>query len=250
MIAVVRNLARRIAHTGGGYRLVRFLGQPPVGEVDWSMLWRTVPISSCFGQNRGQPIDRVYIEEFLGTHASRIQGRVLEVAEDTYTSQFGGAGVTARDVLHVVPGNPKATIVADLTDANNIPSASFDCIIITQTLQMIFDVQAAVHTLRRITRPGGCVLATMSGISQISQYDMEQWGEYWRFTTASARRLFTDAFPGGEVKVQSYGNVLTAIAFLHGLANVDLKAGELAVHDPQFELLIGVCATAPLCHSL
>jgi ubiquinone/menaquinone biosynthesis C-methylase UbiE len=66
--------------------------------------------------------------------------------------------VTQPDVLNYVEGNPKATIVADLTNAPHIPDNTFDCIIITQTLQMIFEIE--VHAeLHRILKPGGVVLA-------------------------------------------------------------------------------------------
>jgi SAM-dependent methyltransferase len=145
-------------------------------------------------------------------------------------------------VLHFQEGNPKATIVADLSSHNNIPSNSFDCIIFTQTLQFIYDVQATILTLHRILKPRGVVLATFPGISQISRYDMERWGEYWRFTTCSARKLFEDAFPAGNVTVQAYGNVLAASAFLQGLAVEDVRREKLDYRDPNYEVLITVRA--------
>ena len=67
------------------------------------------------------------------------------------------------------PTRPEATIVADLADAAHIPADAFDCIILTQTLHLIFDVRAAVATVRRILAPGGVVLATVPGISQVDR---------------------------------------------------------------------------------
>src|SRR4029453_10983902 len=118
-------------------------------------------------------------------------------------------------------GNPKATIVADLTCANHLPSDTFDCIFLTQKLQFIYDVRANLKTLYRILKPAGRLLATFSGISQISRYDMDHWGDYWRFTSLSSRRLFAEVFPSAQVTVEAHGNVLTALAFLHGLAGGD-----------------------------
>jgi SAM-dependent methyltransferase len=123
-----------------------------------------------------------------------------------------------------------------------VPSNSFDCIVLTQVLPFIFDVQAAVRTLYRILRPGGVVLATVPGISQIVRYDMDRSGDYWRFTSLSARRIFECAFPESDVQVQAKGNVLTAAAFLQGLSSRELRPDELDYHDPDYEVVISVRA--------
>jgi hypothetical protein len=81
--------------------------------VDFGNIRRVTPISRHFGYERGMPIDRYYIEQFLAEHAGDIRGRVLEIGDDSYTRQFGGDQVTVRDVLHVTEGNPLATFVGD-----------------------------------------------------------------------------------------------------------------------------------------
>lgn len=218
---------------------------PPAGWARFGSLRRIAPISRAFGKDRGLPIDRYYIERFLATQAPDIRGHVLEVGYDMYTHKFGGDRVTRSDVLHVTQGSPKATIVADLTCANHIPPDTFDCIILTQTLQFIYDVEAALKTLYRILKPGGILLATFGGISQISRWDMDRWGHYWNFTTLSAQRLFEGFFPTAKVKVEASGNVLAAIALLHGLASQELRQEELDHHDPDYEVLIMVRAVKP-----
>jgi SAM-dependent methyltransferase len=209
---------------------------------------RLLPVSRNFGFERGSPIDRYYIEDFLGRHSGlsdyapgAIHGHVLEVGEDTYTRRFG-LGVDRVDILDASPENPRATIVADLTDGNNIPSETYDCVICLQTLLMIYDVKAAIRTLHRILKPGGTALVTIPGICQICRPDIDSWGDYWRFTTLSARRLFEEVFEPANVTVTSYGNVLTASAFLYGLATEDLSRRELDLHDPDFQVTIGIKA--------
>jgi SAM-dependent methyltransferase len=227
------------------HRIERFKRRPAVGWARFGSFRRVHPIDPDYGFRWGQVIDRYYIESFLDQYASDIHGNVLEVASNIYTQRFGGGRVSRSDVLHYTNGNPKATIVADLTDASEIPSNTFDAIILTQTLQFIFEVRAAIKTLHRILKPGGVLLATCHGISQISPYDMQHWGEYWRFTSLSARKLFTEVFPEDRVGVQAYGNVLAAVAFLHGLTAQELCREDLDYHDPRYELVLGVRAIKP-----
>lgn len=216
----------------------------PVGTVDFGGLRRLTPISPIFGIDRDLiSVERYYIEHFLKRHEADIQGRVLEMGEPLYTEKFGGTKVTRSDVLNYVEGNPKATIVADLCDAPHIADNTFDCIVITQTLQMIFEADKAIATLHRILKPGGVVLATSHGITKVARREgVDDWGEYWHFTTQSSRRLFGDVFGRENIAVEPYGNVLTTIASLHGLAARELDPEELDHNDPDFELLVMVRA--------
>jgi hypothetical protein len=216
---------------------------PPAGWVRFGNLRRLTPLSRQFGYDRGRPIDRHYIEHFLGIHASDIHGHVLEIADDTYTREFGGERVCVSDVLHVAPGQPQATIVGDLTCEDTLPAGTFDCVILTQTLQFIYDVPAALRTINRALKPGGVLLATFPGITPISRYDMERWGHFWSFTTLSGRRLFEESCSWASVQVESFGNVLTAAAVLYGLATEELRPEELDHHDPDYEVIIAVRAT-------
>lgn len=246
MTKQLRLLATRYLTRETRRRLSRLAVWPPVGWVRFGQLRRTKPFTRDFGNSRGLEIDRYYIEKFLTEHAPEIHGHVLEVKHNTYTLKYGGSRVTKSDVLHKLEGNPDATIVADLSSADHLPSNSFDTIIFTQTLQFIYDIKSTVATLFRILKPGGVLLVTASGMAQISREDFEQWGEYWRFTSLSARYLFEEAFPSENVSVKSYGNVLAAISFLEGLAVEDLKQKELDSHDPNYELVISVHAVKPL----
>jgi hypothetical protein len=221
----------------------RRLGQK---RMHFGSFRRLTPVSCVFGLDRGQPIDRYYIEGFLARHADDIRGRTLEIAERTYTARFGGNRVTQSDVLHATHGNTNATLVGDLTTGAGIPSAVFDCMILTQVLPFTYEVRGAVEQIRNALRPGGTALLTVPGISQISRYDMDRWGDYWRFTDASARRLFSDAFGSQNVTIVTYGNVLSACAFLHGLAANELKTEELDYNDPDYQVIIGLRANRPL----
>ena len=67
-----------------------------IGAVEFGHLRRVRPISPNFGFDRGKPLDRRYIEDFLSHNAQDIRGHVLEVADNAYTLKFGGTRVTRR----------------------------------------------------------------------------------------------------------------------------------------------------------
>jgi len=203
---------------------------------------RLAPLSRKFGADRGLPIDRYYIERFLSRYSEDIRGCVLEVEDASYTRRFGGNRVIRSEVLHARSDNPAATIVGDLATGEAIPRNSFDCVILTQTLQFIYDLPSAILHTHAMLQRGGVLLATMPGISQISRYDMDRWGDYWRFTSLSARRLFEEIFGESHVSVEICGNLLTSTAFLCGLSTEDMRPAELDWCDEDYQMVITVRA--------
>ena len=205
---------------------------------------RLTPISTAYGFDRGQPVDRYYIDAFMQRFGSFpdyapgvIRGRVLEVGGRDYVDRFGG-GLEQVDVLHESDANPEATIVGSLTEPGVLPADSFDCIVCAQTLHVIYDVRTALAHMHQALRPGGVLLVTAPGITRSCLPDRDHWGDWWRFTSLSLERLLEEAFPAGEIHVEAYGNILAAVAFLHGLAAEELRPRELAVRDPDFELVV------------
>lgn len=223
--AIYRPLLRR-------WRRIR---QRPLSAAGLSGLQ---PLSGLWGLDRGTPIDHYYIERFLDAHRSDIGGRVLEMADPRYTRKFGDARVTRSDVLHYVPGNPEATLVGDLVTGAGVPEDSFDCIILMNTLLLIYDVRAALRTCYRALRPGGVLLAHFTGIAGGVPGSAAWEGDYWRFRSAAARRLCEEHFSRDAVSIESYGNVRVATAFLYGLGAEDLRADELEFRDSRYETVI------------
>lgn len=217
--------------------LRRFFNRP-----DWYNLRSLDPISPSFGLDRGTPIDRIYIEDFLKKNSDSIKGRTLEIADNFYSKKFGCA-IEKFEILHATADNDKATIIGDLTDISTLPENRIDCFICTQTLNFIYNFKDAIAGIKYLLNEGGVVLATVAGISQISAYDMSRWGDYWRFTTLSIQKSFEDVFGKGNVQVDYYGNVLTSIAFLEGICSEELKEDELFHKDPNYQMTIVVRAT-------
>jgi peptidoglycan/xylan/chitin deacetylase (PgdA/CDA1 family) len=194
------------------------------------------PVSRLFGFDRGTPIDRYYIEKFLDSNRAFIHGRVLEIGDNAYTRKYG-TNVTCSDVLNFNP-SAGATIVGDLATGRNIPQESFDCIILTQTIQMIYDIKSALRNAVNALKPGGTLLITASGISQISRYDMDRWGEYWRFTDKSLKTLLAEVVPSKGICVEAHGNVAVAKAFLDGRALHELSQQVLDHQDNDYQVVL------------
>ena len=206
-------------------------------------LRRLTPLSREWGADRGTPVDRYYVQRFLDAHRGDIRGRVLEVKDAEYTRRFGSE-VASADVLDVDPANPQATIVADLATADAVPANSYDCFILTQTLQFIYDTRAALGHASRILRPGGVLLATVPTVSR-AILKFEPIRDYWRFTPAACTELFAERFGQHRITVRARGNVLTSIAFLTGMAAEELTEREREHADPDFPLLVTIRAVKP-----
>lgn len=191
----------------------------------------TQPMSRNFGLNRGSALDRYYIDRFLQENSADIQGRCLEVASDRYTVRYGGDRVTHRDVLDIDPSNTRATIVGDLRTLDNVAESSFDCIILTQVLQYIDDLPAAVSHLWRILAPHGVLLASAPCVLPLDPF-VPSGSEFWRFTTASANFLFSQKFAPEHLQITAWGNARVGMALVLGMAQQDLTGAELRETDP------------------
>jgi SAM-dependent methyltransferase len=200
------------------------------------------PMSRVFGLDRGTPIDRHYIEEFLASHSALIRGRTLEVGECTYSLRFGAGRVERAEALVFEGPAGEGRLLGDLTDPAGLPESRYDCFVCTQTFNFIYDVAAAVRGAHRVLKPGGTLLATVAGISQVSRWDFERWGDFWRFTPLALERRIGEVF-GSELEVRGRGNLLAATALLHGLAVQDLPdAAALDADDPDYPVVVTAVA--------
>ena len=224
-------MAKRARH-----RLKRWLSRRGVARaISFGDLERTRPFSTEFGFDRGKPIDRRYVEAHLAQHAGDIRGRVLEIGDSTYTTRFGGSNVETADVLNRYEGHPSTTFVGDLSDSSKLPPDAFDCIILTQTLHLIFDMQSSIATLHRALKVGGVLLVTVPWVSTI---DRGEWGEswFWSLTPGALQELLARKFGGENVETRHFGSAYACTAFLYGIAehrNQDL----LEVHDAHCPLI-------------
>jgi SAM-dependent methyltransferase len=200
------------------------------------------PLSDNWGYERGTPIDRYYIEPFLERHRADVHGHVLEVQEDDYSRRFGGARVEKQDVLNIDASNPKATIIGDLADPSTLPESTFDCIILTQTLHLVFDMATAVANVRKALRPGGVLLITVPGITPVDSGLGYDW--FWSLTQDSLRKLLEASFDPAKITVETHGNLFAATAFLHAAAVEEVSKRKLDPVNHAYPVTVAARAVA------
>lgn len=211
-------------------------------KVNWHNLRSLKPISNVFGLDRGTPIDRVYIEDFLEKNKQHINGTICEISNNLYSKKYSN-NATKYEILHYTDDNPQATIIGDLTKSTTLPKGNIDCFILTQTLNFIYDFKEAINGIYHMLNDNGIALVTVAGISQISRHDMERWGDFYRFTDLSMKKAFEDVFGKANVEVNSYGNILSSVAFLQGISAEELTHEEIFYQDEDYQVLITIKVT-------
>jgi len=209
--------------------------------IDWGNLRKLKPISEVFGGDRGKPIDRYYIEQFLKENSQDIKGSVLEILNNNYTKLFGNKKVTSSDILDINLNNKNATVYADLRDTKGLPKEKYNCIILTQTLHEIDDYMAVLKSVYKMLKPGGILLCSVPTISRID-YSAGLQNDFWRFTKAGAQYIFKQFFKEKNLLIKSYGNILVGISFLEGISLSELKKEEIEYIDDNFPLIICIKA--------
>lgn len=201
----------------------------------------TKPIKNDFGFSLGTPIDRFYINDFLRENSNDIKGIVLEISENTYTQKFG-SNVLTSEILSYQPSSSPNIIIGDLTDKLSLPTERYDCFICTQTLNFVFEIQNAIEGIYKLLKTDGVALVTIAGLTQVSRYDMDRWGDYWRLTTRSAEKLFENIFGKDNVTVSFYGNPLAACYLLQGIPAEQIDETAIHTKHPDYQIVISVVA--------
>ena len=210
----------------------------------WGNLRRDQPFLRRFGADRGTPIDQYYTGRFIDEHRWRITGDILEVGEDRDASRFGHQ-VRRVEIVDIAHYNLLATLLADLAEVGSLAATSYDCAIVTHTLQHIPDAAAALANVWQSLRPGGSLLLTVPCLGR--REPNEEHREAWRFLEPGLQLLVTQACtpPPTEIVIASHGNLRIAIAILMGLAAEELEPSELDADDSDYPVMLTLAATKP-----
>ncbi len=195
------------------------------------------PISDMYGFDRGKPVDRVYIEQFLAENKKYIKGACLEIVDSHYTKMFGTKKVTRFDALDIFPSK-KANIHGDLRNLTQVKSNEYDCLIITQTFNVVDDYYSVISESYRILKPGGVLLVTMPTISPCQNLKVNMW----RFSNDGMKYAISKYFGKKNVLSSGYGNSEAVKAFWVGLAKEDMTEKEINLKTNELPLIIGAVA--------
>lgn len=179
---------------------------------------------------------RYYIDHFLELNQKYICGNVMEIGDNQYTLKYGNSRVRKSLILDVHDGDGK--IQGDLQSGEGIQEEMVDCFILTQVLDFIYDMKSAAANIVRALTKKGTALITVSGISQISRYDMDRWGHYWNFTDKTIKKVFSEIVGENNVKVQVFGNVKVAMLKLYGACAEELSPEDLDYVDEDYQVMI------------
>jgi SAM-dependent methyltransferase len=121
------------------------------------------------------------------------------------------AGVASEYVGVDVVENPAAELLGPV-EALPVDDASYDVVLCTQVLEHCDDPAQAVRELRRVTRPGGRVLASTHGVQVYHPSPVD----YWRWTHEGLRRLFEQNADWAGLTVEPAAGSAAALAMLLG----------------------------------
>jgi hypothetical protein len=178
-----------------------------------------------FGSNRGTPLDRELIEEFLRKLATEVPApsRTLEFGDKVFTQNLFPQ--SENWILEYEPNmdikvDRNLTLRGDLMCAveSNVPS--FDLIVSTQLLAFTENPFSAARTLVLLLETNGTILGTEPQFSPISRFDDHKWGDFFRFTQKGILSVFKHT---GPVKIETFpiGNWSTTLAIFQGFCRED-----------------------------
>ena len=110
------------------------------------------------------------------------------------------------DVVH-----PAAELRGSV-EALPVGDGSFDIVLCTQVLEHCDDPAQAVRELRRVTAPGGRVLASTHGVQVYHPSPQD----YWRWTHAGLQRLFEEHGDWERLDIRAGAGTATCLAMLLG----------------------------------
>jgi len=200
------------------------------------------PVSRVFGMDRGTSIDRYWIENFLRRNSSPQAGKAVEVDGVRYLKKFF-PNYAAYSLQMSDDGSPNC-VVCNLEVDDPALHETFDVFVATQVFNFVFETRVALRNAALMLKPGGVLLGSVAAITQVSRYDAERWGHFYSFTRQSWERLLREVFQ--DVRVESYGNVDSACAFLNGYCAEELSSEILEYQDEEYPVVLCFRASGPV----
>src|SRR5215831_12470288 len=158
-----------------------------------------------------KPLVRWLTEQAAEIYATIGSYRVLDVGcgQKPYEPLFAPFATAYVGVDPVE--NPWAELRGSVEDLP-VVDGSYDVVLCNQVLEHCDDPRQAVSELRRVTAPGGRVLASTHGVQVYHPSPVD----YWRWTHTGLRRLFEQNASWSSVSVDAAAGTASGLAMLLG----------------------------------
>jgi SAM-dependent methyltransferase len=158
------------------------------------------------------PLVRWLGEEARRAHADLGRYRVLDVGcgQKPYEPLFAPYALAYVGVDPVE--NPRAELRGPV-EALPVEDGSFDLVLCNQVLEHCDDPAQAVKELRRVTAPGGRVLASTHGVMAYHPSPTD----YWRWTHAGLAKLFGENAAWASVRVTPASGTTACLGMIASL---------------------------------
>jgi hypothetical protein len=227
----------------------RLLALPVVRRLRCIQLRRLGPLAG--GRQRGLPIVRYYWDRFLEDHRADIRGRALEIGGTDTIRRYGGEALTTAEAIDLARHSPEITVVADLTDADEVASNTYDCFVNQFTMHLIYDLEAALYHSLRVLKPGGVLLVNFPAVEYLFTRGLDMGTGaplfvFWQFTPLQVENLFRrSGLTERDFELRLFGNLFARTAYQMNIPAEELTRTELEHVDAGHPLLICVRAVRP-----
>lgn len=223
------------------YRGVNRLASTP----RWGSFLRAAPFSDDDQREPGTPIDSFYVRAFVDANLDAVRGRVLAARDTELVDRSAVGRVSSVDVFDIDPYNVSAKILTDLCDPVAFDPASYDCIIVTQTIQRLADPALGLKVLWSALRPGGSILLSSPVVAPVDRaHGINR--DLWRYSSYGLQTLVRSVLPDAQCSACDFGSLATAIGFIAGIPKERMPQRALAWHDERVPVVACARLDRPL----
>jgi SAM-dependent methyltransferase len=208
---------------------------PGPGSIDFGDLKRRWPFSHRFGFDRGAPVDRYYLQQFVAAIGPKVRGRCLEIGGTLVNRGVYKLEVDEFRTLDLPHSGVADDLMGDAADPDVFAADSWDSILAFHVLEHCPDPFAVVHNIHRWLTPGGHAFIVVPCAQRMHNFP----GDYWRFMPDGLRVLFKEF---AEAHVSAYGNPLTVVSSFLGLSHTELPPEDMDFVHPDYPVISCVVA--------
>lgn len=212
------------------------------GNIEFGDLKRFAPLCYDYGYSRGipgysrgTPIDRYYLDKFIREIRTYVAGHTLEIGGIRENQdRYGFTNAVSYQTIDLIQ-QPGVDIIGDIHDPNLVEHNSLDSIILFNVLEHCERPWVIIENVYNWLRGSGSVFCMVPNAQRIHGDPKD----YWRILPDGMKVLFAK-FSTKTFFI--YGNPITVIAAMMGVAAEELSSEELNSLNPEYPVATCVFA--------